>query len=96
MKGGYVYIMANRYRGGMYVGVSASIGARSFQHKTKSGSAYCRKWGHTRLVYMERHDEIEDAIVREKRIKKWNRAWKLRLIEGQNPDWEDLFEKLNG
>ncbi|WOE74976.1 GIY-YIG nuclease family protein [Alterisphingorhabdus coralli] len=87
--------MANRYRGRMYVGVTSHIARRSFQHRSSSGSEYCRKHGLNRLVYAEWHDEIHDAIVREKRLKKWERPWKFRLIEEQNPDWRDLFDDLN-
>ncbi|MEM1133879.1 MAG: GIY-YIG nuclease family protein [Pseudomonadota bacterium] len=95
MKGGWVYIMANRYRGRMYVGVTGHIARRSFQHRSASGSEYCREHGLDRLVYAEWHDDIRDAIIREKRLKKWERPWKFRLIEEQNPDWRDLFDDLN-
>jgi putative endonuclease len=95
-KGGYVYIMANRYRGTMYIGVTAYLPHRVIQHRDDKGAAFCRDYGLKRLVYMERHEDIRDAIRREKAIKKWNREWKFRLIEEGNPDWRDLFETLNG
>ena len=94
-KGGWVYITSDRYRGGMYTGVTADLPARITQHREGHGSAFARKYGFTRLVYMEWHDEIEDAIRREKAIKKWRRAWKIELIEKMNPDWDDLYDQFN-
>ena len=94
-KGGYVYIMADRYRGTLYIGVTADIAARTVQHRAGKGGSFTARYDLTRLVYVEHHDDIEDAIAREKAMKKWNRAWKIRRIEEQNPDWDDLFETLN-
>ena len=91
--GGWVYIMANRYRGGMYVGVTADLAARVWQHRAGEGSQHVKETGKTRLVYTERHEEIEPAIAREKLIKKWRRQWKFELIEKDNPDWDDLWEQ---
>jgi putative endonuclease len=85
-KGGWVYIMANRYRGGMYVGVSADAIRRVYQHREGKGSIHVRDFNKTRLVYVERHDDIEAAIAREKLLKKWKRPWKFALIEADNPD----------
>ena len=93
--GGWVYIMANRYRGGVYVGVTADALARVYQHREGAGSRHVKEFGKTRLVYAERHDEIEQAIRREKLVKKWRREWKFALIEKANPDWNDLFDTLN-
>jgi putative endonuclease len=76
--------------------VTANLAARILQHREGRGSAFCRKWGLTRLVYVEPHDRIDDAIVREKQIKSWKRAWRLRLIIDMNPHWDDLFERING
>jgi len=95
MKGGYVYIMADRYRGTIYIGVTAQLPARIHQHRTGDGSDFCKRHGLDRLVYVERHEDIRDAIAREKAMKKWNREWKIRLIEEQSPDWLDLFDTLN-
>jgi putative endonuclease len=92
-KGGWVYIMANRYRGGMYVGVTANLEARVQQHREGTGSIHVRDYGKTRIVYAERHEEIESAIAREKLIKKWRREWKFALIEADNPDWRDLWDE---
>ena len=95
-KGGWVYLTSDRYRGGIYTGVTADLSFRIAQHRDGKGSAFVRRYGFTRLVYMEWHDEIEDAIRREKAIKKWRRAWKIELIEKANPDWLDLYESLIG
>lgn len=92
-KGGWVYIMANRYRGGMYVGVTADLVRRVYQHREGTGSSHVADFGKTRLVYAERHEEIEPAIAREKLVKKWKRDWKFALIEADNPDWHDLWEE---
>lgn len=92
-KGGWVYIMANRYRGGIYVGVTADALARVHQHREGTGSRHVKDFGKTRLVYAEHHDTIEGAIAREKLVKKWRREWKFALIEAANPDWDDLWEK---
>ncbi|NIJ38013.1 putative endonuclease [Sphingopyxis panaciterrae] len=95
MKGGHVYIIADRYRGTIYIGVTAQLAARIYQHRTGDGSDFCKRYALDRLVYAESHANISDAIVREKAMKKWNRGWKLRLIEEQNPEWLDLFDALN-
>ena len=92
-KGGWVYIMANRYRGGMYVGVTSDLIRRVWQHREGEGSIHVADFGKTMLVYAERHDEIEPAIAREKLVKKWHREWKFELIEADNPDWMDLWEQ---
>ena len=92
-KGGWVYIMANRYRGGMYVGVTADAVRRVYQHRKGTGSRHVADFAKTRLVYLERHDTIEGAIAREKLVKKWRREWKFALIEADNPDWEDLWQQ---
>jgi putative endonuclease len=64
------------------------------QHRSRKGSAFCRRYGLTMLVFAERHDDIEAAIAREKAMKAWQRAWKIRAIEEINPDWGDLFERI--
>jgi len=95
-RGGWVYITANRYRGGMYVGVSADVIRRVQQHRDGTGSAHARDFGKTRLVYVEQHDEIGAAIAREKLVKKWRRDWKFAPIEKDNPEWLDLWEQWFG
>ncbi|MFW2351181.1 GIY-YIG nuclease family protein [Qipengyuania sp.] len=94
-RGGYVYIMTDRYRGTLYIGVTVDIAARTAQHRDGKGGAFARRYKLKRLVYVEHHGAIDDAIAREKAMKKWNRAWKIRQIEEQNPEWNDMFETLN-
>ncbi|HEU5483042.1 MAG TPA: GIY-YIG nuclease family protein [Sphingomicrobium sp.] len=94
MRGGWVYIMTDRYRGTLYIGVTSNIAARVWAHKEDRGSKFCARYGLTRLVYAEPAPTIEEAIAREKAIKKWNRAWKIEQIERANPDWDDLFETI--
>ena len=95
MTGGWVYIMADRYRGTLYIGVTSDIAARVLAHREGRGSRFCARYGLTRLVFVEQAPTIEEAIAREKAVKKWNRAWKIELIESANPDWNDLFETIN-
>ena len=83
--------MSNRKDGVLYIGVTSDLSRRIVQHREGKGSAFCRRYGLKRLVYAEEHDSIEDAIAREKALKKWRREWKIRLIEEQNPDWLDRF-----
>ena len=89
-KGGWVYIMADRYRGTMYVGVTANLAARIYQHRTGTGSDFCRRYGLARLVWAELGYDIQSCIAHEKRVKRWRREWKFALIEQANPDWIDL------
>jgi putative endonuclease len=83
--------MSNRKDGVLYIGVTSDLSRRIVQHREGKGSAFCRRYGLKRLVYAEEHDSIEDAIAREKAMKAWKRAWKIELIEGVNPEWDDLF-----
>lgn len=92
--GGWVYIMADRYRGTMYVGVTSNLPARVNQHRTGIGSEYCAVHGLIRLVWAEHTPDIVEAIAHEKRLKCWRRQWKFALIEQGNPDWHDLFDTL--
>ncbi len=91
MKGGWVFILANRKHGALYTGVTLDIAARMVQHREGTGSQFCAKYGISRLAHVEWHDSIEDAIAREKAVKKWRRAWKIELIEAANPDWRDRW-----
>ena len=77
MRGGYVYIMANRRNGALYIGVTADIAARATQHRKGEGSAFCRRYGLKRLVYVEPYPTIMEAIAREKQLKAWQRGWKI-------------------
>ena len=94
MRGGWVYMVANRYRGTIYTGVTADLARRIYQHRTGTGSSFAARYEANRLVYAEPHDTIEAAIAREKAIKKWMRQWKIDLIESQNPDWRDRYDEL--
>ncbi|MFA6220242.1 MAG: GIY-YIG nuclease family protein [Erythrobacter sp.] len=92
--GGWVYIMANKRGGVLYIGVTADLPTRIGQHRDGKGSAFCRRYGLDRLVYAEHHADIVDAIAREKAMKAWKRAWKIERIEQLNPDWSDLYDRL--
>jgi putative endonuclease len=85
--GDWVYIMADRYRGTMYVGVTANLTARVFQHRQGTGPDFCVRYDLRNLVWAERGATIEDCIAHEKRVKQWHREWKFDLIERINPDW---------
>lgn len=90
----HVYILASRLRGATYVGMSGDIEFRLQQHRSGEGSAYVKRWGIYRLVYLEEYKYVNDAIAREKQLKKWRRAWKFELIEEVNPKWIDLTDTL--
>jgi putative endonuclease len=92
--GGWLYIMADRYRGTLYVGVTADLPARIFQHRNGEGLDFCHRYGLGSLVWAEHSDTIDACIAYEKRLKKWRREWKIELIEKANPDWIDLFDTL--
>ena len=93
-RGGWVYIMADRYRGAMYVGVTANLATRVHQHRTGAGSGHIMRYGLTRLVWAERGDDMLACIAHEKRLKRWQREWKFALIEQGNPEWQDLAGTL--
>jgi putative endonuclease len=90
----YVYILASKKNGTMYVGVTGDLIKRIYEHKQNLIDGFTKKYGVHDLVYYEVHNEIEEAITREKQIKKWNRNWKQRLIEERNPDWKDLYNEI--
>jgi putative endonuclease len=92
--GGWVYILASQRNGTLYTGVTANLPARLMQHRQKRGSKFAAKYSVARLVHAEHFERIDEAIAREKAIKKWHRAWKLALIEKGNPDWNDLFAHI--
>jgi len=93
-KRGFVYILASRRNGTLYTGVTSDLVRRVWAHKNDEVDGFTKRYGVYRLVYVEMHDDIRDAIRREKRIKKWNRRWKLELIETANPTWRDLYDEL--
>ncbi|ENY81591.1 GIY-YIG nuclease family protein [Sphingopyxis sp. MC1] len=92
----HVYVMTNKPMGILYIGVTDNLPARITAHRSGTGSEFCRKWQLKRLVYVEPFDRIDEAIAREKALKKWNRLWKLRLVCEANPEWADLFETISG
>ncbi|MGC2856864.1 GIY-YIG nuclease family protein [Novispirillum sp. DQ9] len=96
MKRPCVYILASRRNGTLYVGVTSDIVRRIWQHRQGFGSSFVRQHGVHHLVYAEPHETMEAAIVREKQLKKWQRAWKIRLIEERNPLWLDLYAQTAG
>jgi len=89
-----VYILASRRNGTLYVGVTSDVARRVFEHRSDAVASFTRKYGVHRLVYVEFHASMADAILREKRIKRWRRAWKLALIERDNSQWRDLYDDL--
>lgn len=92
----HVYILASKRNGTLYIGVTENLPARILAHRAGKGSTFTRKYKVHRLVHIEPYADVRDAIAREKALKKWNRGWKMRLIEEDNPDWDDLFETING
>jgi putative endonuclease len=87
----FTYIVTNRPNGTLYTGVTNNLVRRIAEHREGRAESFTRRYVLTKLVWYEHHADIREAILREKRIKKWNRAWKLDLIEAQNPAWEDLW-----
>jgi putative endonuclease len=92
----YVYILANRIGGTLYIGVTNDLVRRVYEHRQKQVESFAKKYGVDRLVYFEQFHDTENAIKREKRLKRWNRAWKIRLIEEHNPNWDDLYLSMAG
>lgn len=90
----YVYILASKKNGTLYIGVTTGLKKRVWQHKEKIIEGFTRKYKIDTLVYYEIYDDYWDAANREKRMKKWNRDWKIELIRKENPDWLDLYDKL--
>ncbi len=91
---GYVYVMTNRPHGTLYVGVTSDIARRAWEHRAGTIDGFTSKYGLKRLVFVEAHAEMTAAIRRERTLKTWRRAWKVRLIEAANPAWDDLYDKL--
>ena len=90
----YVYILTNKARGTLYVGVTSNLKQRSWQHKEHLVEGFTKRYNLNFLVWFERHDTILSAIAKEKTMKRWHRQWKIELIETTNPTWRDLFEEL--
>lgn len=90
----YIYILANRKHGALYIGITSDILRRVHEHKLKLVPGFTAKYGIDKLVYFEMFDDPASAIAREKQLKKWRRDWKLQLIESKNPGWVDLSQTL--
>jgi putative endonuclease len=90
----FVYILASKRNGTFYVGVTGDLIRRFYEHKNDLIDGFTKKYHVHQLIYFEKHDRIEQAIEREKQIKKWNRQWKINLIEKENPTWKDLYGGL--
>jgi putative endonuclease len=89
-----VYILANRRNGTLYIGVTSNLQKHAWEHKNDFAQGFTKRYGVHQLVYFELCEDMMSAIRREKQMKKWNRAWKLELIEKQNPAWRDLWEGI--
>ena len=89
-----VYILASKRNGTLYIGVTSNLQKRAWEHKNDVIEGFTKQYRVHLLVYYELHGDMVSAITREKQIKKWNRAWKLELIEEKNPDWKDLWEEI--
>jgi putative endonuclease len=90
----WVYIRASKLGGTLYIGVTSDLVRRVYQHRMGFVDGFTKEHGVHRLVYFEQYNDVETAIRREKRLKKWNRAWKIRLIEDANPNWIDLYPQI--
>ena len=96
MKQPCIYILTSKRNGTLYIGVTSDLYDRMADHKQGLIEGFTKKHAVTRLVYYEMHETMEGAIRREKQLKKWNRLWKLRIIEEVNPEWLDLFDESTG
>lgn len=91
-----VYILASQRNGTLYIGVTSNLIKRIWEHRNNAVEGFTKNYGVHTLVYYEQHAAMEAAIIREKQLKQWNRAWKLRLIEERNPEWRDLWPEIIG
>lgn len=94
MKAGFVYIMASKKNGTLYIGITSDLIKRCYEHKIGEIPGFTKKYKVKRLVYFEEYDSVSEAIKREKSLKKWNRSWKTKLIEKKNPHWKDLYFEI--
>jgi len=90
----WVYILASRRNGTLYIGMTDDLVRRAWEHRTGAVRGFTRQYGIKMLVWFEQHETRESALQRERQLKKWNRAWKLQLIERFNPSWKDLADEL--
>ncbi|MFH1374587.1 MAG: GIY-YIG nuclease family protein [bacterium] len=96
MKKAYVYILASKRNGTLYIGITTDLIKRVYEHKHDLVDGFTKKYKAHYLVYFEEHEDIRQAITREKQIKKWKRRWKLELIEKDNPNWRNLYDEIIG
>lgn len=94
MKSYYVYIITNKKNGVLYIGVTSNLIRRIYEHKNKLVDGFSKKYKLNKLVYYEICHDVKEAILREKRMKKWKRDWKIKLIKKDNLEWEDLYNKI--
>jgi putative endonuclease len=92
----YIYIMTNKKNGTLYIGATSDLPKRAYEHKNDLVDGFTKTYGLHKLVYYEQAEEPDAAVQRERRLKKWNRQWKIELIEQFNPEWEDLYESIIG
>ncbi|TSA44893.1 GIY-YIG nuclease family protein [bacterium] len=90
----YVYILANKRNGTLYIGSTSGLAGRVWQHKNKVVEGFTKKYAIDKLVHYEIAESQESAALRERQLKKWSRAWKIRLIEEKNPEWKDLYDEI--
>jgi len=90
----YVYILASQRNGTLYVGMTNDLARRCYEHKHGMVEGFTKKYQVHTLVYYEAHNDVSEAIKREKQLKKWNRSWKIRLIEEKNPEWMELYDSI--
>lgn len=94
MKCYYVYILASKRNGTLYVGVTGNLVKRIYEHKSNLADGFTKRYDVKKLVWFDQTKDVSSAITREKQIKKWNRQWKIDLIEENNPNWHDLYEDI--
>jgi putative endonuclease len=92
MKTYFVYILASKINGTLYIGITSNLEKRVWEHKNKIIKGFTEKYGVDKLVYYEQTENVESALTREKQLKKWKREWKIKLIQENNPEWKDLYE----
>ncbi len=95
MKIFYTYILANRKRGTLYIGVTSNLLKRMWEHKNSINEGFTKKYKIHMLVYYETHSTFENAVIREKKLKNWRREWKIDLVEKTNPSWEDFYDNIS-
>jgi len=91
----FIYILANKKNGTLYIGITNNLIRRIYEHKNDLIDGFSKKYGIHNLVYYESYNDVRDALNRETQMKKWNRKWKIELIEKSNPEWNDLYNELN-